>query len=126
MSDLQARLVLAYREQSTHYVRAIQLLETASEHSDAWLAELQAAFDQIAAIDATLSNDKTAWRRSGQKPDAALREVIDELAAQVRRLSALVDARIAAIASRKQQLMPELDGFIRRNRMLQAYDRAAT
>ncbi len=128
IQSLEFRLTKGYQEQSKAYADAIRVLESVQDSVvqengvDEWLADLQAALNQVASVDLAMADDKSVWTESGRVPGEIMRNVLDCLGEQIRRLSGLVEARIAAMTSVRQRLVPEFDSYIQRNRMLHAYE----
>ena len=125
---LEERLAKGYADQVAHYDGALLALNrqpswTQSDAQDeSWVFELQRALNEVGAIDAAIANDKLAWQKIGRPPGKSLRPILDTLERRIRTLAEIVDRRVAALKEKRQQMMPELDGFIRQRRMLKAYD----
>jgi hypothetical protein len=118
---LENRLLGAFQEQLRHYDRALSIVEQSARASNDWVHALNAALQDIISLDAGMAHDKLAWRQSGRSPGKELAAVLDLLAQRIRLLSESIDRQVAELQARKQQLLPEIDGFIKERRMLQAY-----
>lgn len=121
--SLQERLAAAYRLQAKHYDEALHIATQDGQafDQDAWVHDLQTTLQAIAAVDEQMAPDKLAWRVSGQKPDADLRDVLDALSGAIQRLADAIDRRSEELTRRKQRLLPVLDEFIRQRQMLSSY-----
>lgn len=122
--DLEQRLCACYERQLAHYDRAHALVaeqQSADEVSDAWLPALNEALDQIAALDAEAATDRERWRQGGRPAGPLLRSVLSRLAERIRTLHGRVEESMTQMQARRRQLLPELDGVVRQQQMLQAY-----
>ena len=125
LDRLEQRLAEAYHEQARLYDQALRIMERRQgepPNGDLWVHDLQAALTAVAAIDASSAADRSAWLKSGRSPGPALRDILGALAERIRLLAGHVDRSVADLSTRRQQMLPELDGFISQQRMLQAYD----
>ena len=122
---LEQRLAKAYADQAAHYDIALGILERTDIDHDGSVLDLQAALKEVARIDASITDDKAVWLQSGNSPGPALRGILERLAQQIRILAQHVDRRVVALTAKRQRIVPELDGFLRQRRMLQAYDKYA-
>jgi hypothetical protein len=123
---LEERLLRGYQDQLPHYDRAATILERYPGNpngatSDNWVHELRAALADVASLDAAMANDKSAWRLAEQQPGPELRAVLERVAASLATLAAGVQRHVAVLEARRAQLLPEIDDFIQKRRMLQAY-----
>jgi hypothetical protein len=125
---LEQRLTDAYAAQAKCYDLALSAV-TCQKPEDTsgyqWVMEMQTALNDVAALDAAMAEDKEAWRRAGRSASEPLRAILETLAEHIRILSESLDERVARLTERRQQLLPELDAFIRQRRMLHAYDKFA-
>jgi hypothetical protein len=126
LAALQQRLLQGYQEQVRHYDRAINILaqhprwETLLANND-WVHDLDAVLKQVTGLDAAMRDDKAAWLRSEQSPGAELSALLGRLAESIRTLADGVNALVGDVKARKEELLPEIDEFIQKRRMLQAY-----
>jgi hypothetical protein len=125
-NDLQAleqRLLRAFREQLRHYDRALAIVEPQGHGAadPGWVLNLNAVLREVEMADTAMTADKTAWRRAGQIPGTELKTLVDCLADRLRTLAEFIQRHVADIQARKEQLLPEVDGFIQQRRMLEAY-----
>jgi hypothetical protein len=123
---LEERLLRGYQDQLPHYDRAATLLERHAggpnaAASDDWAHELRAALADVASLDAAMADDKIAWRLAEQHPGPELQAVLERVAASLATLAAGVQRHVADLEARRAQLVPEIDDFIQKRRMLQAY-----
>lgn len=127
LDAVEERLVAGYRRQAAQYDHALRYLEASARHESgadcqpSWVPEIQQAFAVVAELDMQLATDKAVWQHSGRNAGAELSETLDRVAMQIRTLSDRIDGAIAALASRSQQLAPEIDRFVRQRSMLHAY-----
>ncbi len=75
----------------------------------------------IAALDAGITDEKSAWRQAGRHPGAELGGLLDRIAGRLAMLAQIVQGQVAEFEARKGQLLPEMDAFIQQRRMLSAY-----
>ena len=122
---LEQRLLQVYQEQLRHYDRALAILDDPgrvdSDLPTAWVEALDAVLRNVTALDDATMNDKAAWRRAGLHPGPALRVLLDQVAQRIATLTVAVQQRVADLQASKQQLLPAIDTFIQKRRMLQAY-----
>ncbi|HWY87178.1 MAG TPA: hypothetical protein VNX28_10660 [Gemmataceae bacterium] len=123
---LEERLLRGYQDQLPHYDRAATILERYAGNpnaaaSDNWAHELRAALADVTRLDAAMAEDKSAWRLAELQPGPELRAVLERVAARLATLAAGVQRHVADLEARRAQLLPEIDDFIQKRRMLQAY-----
>src|SRR5262249_10223799 len=118
LEQLEQRVLAGYQRQASHYERALRLLEQRDAN---WAQDLHAILEEVARLEPVYADAKAAWQQSGQTPGVELRAVLDRLAEQIRVLRAMIDSQVAELLARKQRLVPEIDDFIRRRWMLNAY-----
>ncbi|HZZ78305.1 MAG TPA: hypothetical protein VFE62_07290 [Gemmataceae bacterium] len=128
MSDtteiLEQRLLAGYRRQSSLYERALRVIEERSSEPN-WAQNLHAVLEEVTALEAEHADTKVGWQQTGRSPGPELRVVLERLGAQIQSLRAAIDNQVAEITARKERLMPEVDDFIRRRWMLNAYGQSA-
>jgi hypothetical protein len=120
LEQLEQRVLAGYRRQASHYERALRLLEQRDAVTN-WAQDLHAILEEVAGLEPEYADAKAAWQQSGKTPGVELRAVLDRLAEQIRVLRAMIDSQVAELLARKQRLVPEIDDFIRRRWMLNAY-----
>ena len=123
MSDaLEERLTRALEEQVRHYDQAHRVLDDADTSDlEAWASRLDAALDAVRTNELALAQDRAAWHGTGRKPGPTLSGVLARLAERVQSLAQRVDAEIALLLTRRQQMLPAIDLLMRQERMLKAY-----
>jgi predicted trehalose synthase len=120
---LQQRLSQGYREQLRLYDQALDLVtqDTVPPASGHWAGELDGILKAIAAVDAALADDKSAWRQGSHQPCPEFSAVLDKIASRLAMLAQIVQGQVAEYEARKLRLLPEMDAFIQQRRMLNAY-----
>jgi hypothetical protein len=123
---LEQRILQGYLAQLPHYDRAAAILGRQGHGegdpvNHAWAHDLATVLNDVTALDAAMRDDKEAWRRSGEQPGPELAAVLDRLAARIGELAVRIDRHVADLEARKLRLLPEIDTFIQKRRMLQAY-----
>jgi hypothetical protein len=127
-ATLEQRLLHGYQEQLSRYDRAAELLDRAGSGSDStggerWAHALHGLLQEAASIGAAMEEDVASWRQAGQTPGPELRAILERLGVRIQGLSKSIDQRVEELRARQQKLLPEIDGFIHKRRMLQAYVR---
>ena len=127
-ATLEARLLHGYRGQLDRYDRAAALLEQAalSENHDAvggerWAHVLHSLLQEAASIGENMAQDVATWRQKGQSAGPELQATLARLGVRIQELSKSIDQRVEEMRARQQKLLPEIDEFIHRRRMLRAY-----
>ncbi|MBI1833100.1 MAG: hypothetical protein HYR84_16795 [Planctomycetes bacterium] len=121
---LEQRLIDGYQAQAQWYSRAHEILARHGSEDGAmysWVVDLQSALNEVAAIDMAMTADKAAFRQSGEPAGPALRQTLDALTEIIGKVAQSVDAWVARLTERRNQLAPQLDEFIRQRQMLHAY-----
>lgn len=125
---LEDRLTQGYAAQVAHYDDALRLLNRLPAQApldlteESWILELQIAMQAVGAVDAAIAVDKRAWQEAARAAGAPFRATLKALEQRIRALAEIVDQRIASLKAKREQMMPQLDSFIRQRRMLKAYD----
>jgi hypothetical protein len=123
----EANLCAAYREEIDRYERAVQLVEglpAALQDGTGGgevLPQVLARLDEVAAIEAQITESKRRWREGERKPGPQLQHAIARLRELVERLSALIRAAEQQALAEKERLAPALDAAVRSRQMLRAY-----
>ena len=148
---LEERLLHGYREQLSRYDRAAEILEEGEKGRMGegekgrqgekenegevspllpfspsplllnWAHALHATLQEAAAVDAAMAQDIAAWRALGQTPTGPLKEILERLAQRIRSLSASIDRQVRETQASQMGMVAEIDEFIQKRRMLQAY-----
>jgi hypothetical protein len=122
--ELEATLCRAYRREAELYARAVAAAGGHDAVTD-WLAAANDVLVEVAAVEAEIAATKAAWNRRGGRPGPELAAALNDVADQIQRLVALVDASRGELEERRRRMLPVLDGSIRQRRMRAAYDSAA-
>jgi hypothetical protein len=123
---LEQRLIHAYQEQLQHYTRALAVVDQQAPASTVsgnqnWVHDLHAALEDVQTVDAAMADDKSAWRLSGLYPGLELSTLLERVAHMICALADGIDRHMDELQAHKEQLLPEIDAFIQRRRMLEAY-----
>jgi hypothetical protein len=126
LAALELRLLRGYQEQVLLYDRAASVLGRHECNADSkedgnWAHELHAILRDVTGLDASMADDKTAWRQVERPPGPELRAVLERVAASIGTLASGIQRHVADLEARRTQLLPEIDDFIQKRRMLQAY-----
>jgi hypothetical protein len=123
--QLEQRLIAGYRRQSSIYERALRVLEQQSAEPS-WAQDLNAVLEEVTLLEAEYADAKAAWQQTGRSPGQEMRNVLEQLGQQIQSLRTSIDNQVTELMARKQRLVPEMDEFIRRRWMLNAYSQAVT
>jgi hypothetical protein len=121
---LEERLLKGYQAQLELYDRAAEILDRACSgdaDDDHWAHAVHARLQDAAALDGSMAQDVAAWRESGRKPIGPLKDMIECLSQRIQSLSESIDRQVGEMRARQQGLTAEMDEFIQKRRMLQAY-----
>jgi len=123
-AHLQERLLLGYRAQLGHYDRAAGILEQHAEDADtAWAQVLHDVLMKAASLNQNMAVDVATWREMGQHAGPQLRDVLERLGRRIQALQRAIDEKVETFRAHKDRLVPEIDEFLHKRRMLQAYNR---
>ncbi len=117
--DVQARLVKGYRDQLRLYDQAALIVDQANAQAE-WAYELNDLLREIAHLDAAMADDKSAWRRLGPRP-GEVSVLVEQVAHRLTSLAQSINHHVRVLQERRDKMMPEIDEFIQRRRMLEAY-----
>jgi hypothetical protein len=120
IEQLEQRLIAGYQRQASVYERALRVIEQQSSAPN-WAQDLHAVLEEVTLLEAEYADAKAAWQQADKSPGPALRIVLDRLGVQIQSLRASIDNQVAELMARKQRFAPEMDEFIRRRWMLNAY-----
>ena len=118
---LEQRLLEGYRAQLTLYDQAMSLITAPPGDKQDWAEDLHGLLGELAQRDREMAADKAEWRQSNDEANGELTTLITEVAQRITNLSAVINQRMSELQSRRDQLVPEVDEFIRRRRMIEAY-----
>jgi hypothetical protein len=117
--EVQQRLLEGYREQLRLYDQAATIVDQANAPAD-WAFDLNGLLAEIAQLDVGMADDKLAWRRSGPRP-GEVSALVDQIARQLTSLAQSINRHVSLLQERRDKMLPEIDEFIQRRRMLEAY-----
>lgn len=126
-AELEKRLITGYRRQAERYALAQRIVEEQVDDvfdpvaSESWVNRLGSVLREVAALDADLAGDKDAWRKAGFVAGPELNALLELIAATIQHISQGIDRHLTTLMARRDRLLPEIDGFIRQRKMMQAY-----
>jgi hypothetical protein len=119
--DVQRRLVEGYREQLRLYDQAAAIFDRANTPAEKdWADELNILLSTVTQLDAAMADDKSAWHHFGPRP-GEVSALVDQVAHRLTSLAQSIDRHVRVLQERRDKMLPEIDEFIQRRRMLEAY-----
>ena len=120
--EVQQRLVDGYRTQLRLYDEAVALASQAGAQD--WAYQLNGKLRAIAELDAASADDRTLYRQVGPQP-GELSALLEQVANRLDTLRQTIDREVQQLQERRDKMLPEIDEFIQRRRMFDAYSKAA-
>src|SRR5207302_4853004 len=101
-----------YQEQLQCYDRAVNILDHQRKRDNVladndWVRDLDAALTNVAVLDAAMTDEKAAWRRSERTPGPELSALFERLSERIGTLAAGVNDLVARLEANKERLLPE-------------------
>ena len=78
----------------------------------------------IAELDGAAAADRALYRHVGPQP-GELSALLDQVANRLATLRQIIDREAQQLQERRDKMLPEIDEFIQRRRMFDAYSKAA-
>src|SRR2546423_1252101 len=93
---LEQQLIRGYQEQLGYYDRAVNILDHQGKRANVladndWVQDLNAALRNVTTLDAAMTDEKVAWRRSEHRPGPELTALLERLSERIGTLAAGVD-----------------------------------
>jgi len=126
-TDLETRLVTAYRNEAACYSEALQAardLDAAlrqGQNQNVPLERMLALFDRIAVIEADMSECKRLWQQSSRRPGPELQAVLFQVEDLIQAMRGCVVAAEQQARAVSDRLAPQLDQLVRGRQMQRAY-----
>ena len=123
----QELLTSAYAEEAERYTRALQMareLQASFQRGGTGeenLQQIMALLNEVALIEARITDAKQAWQASGQKPGPQLQGVLERVTELIQSLSGHIQEAEREATEQKNRLVPELDAAVRGQQMQRAY-----